>query len=106
LATTIDARVHCAVLKIRAAPRQNPPHPRRVITDLRRKPHGRSLRTQQRAKPPHRRRRRSAPRRRRTNRPCRISSQLASAPPSCPPGTSARDTAPAAPPAGKAPGAP
>src|SRR5882757_9088139 len=32
LATTIDARVHYAVLKIRAAPRQTPPHPRRVIT--------------------------------------------------------------------------
>src|SRR5580692_6540775 len=31
LATTIDARVHYAVLKIRAAPRQNPPHPRRAI---------------------------------------------------------------------------
>src|SRR5690348_13769881 len=28
----IDARVHCAVLKIRAAPRQNPPHPRRAVT--------------------------------------------------------------------------
>ena len=40
----------------------------------------RSLRTQQRAKPPHRRRRRSAPRKGRTSRPCRISSQLASAP--------------------------
>src|SRR5947207_3547548 len=32
LATTIDARVHYAVLKIRAAPRQNPPHPRRAVT--------------------------------------------------------------------------
>jgi len=35
LATTIDARVHYAVLKIRAAPRQNPPHPRRAVTVLR-----------------------------------------------------------------------
>jgi hypothetical protein len=31
LATTIDARVHCAVLKIRAVPRQNPPHPQRAV---------------------------------------------------------------------------
>jgi len=30
LATTIDARVHCAVLKIRAVPARAPPHPRRV----------------------------------------------------------------------------
>jgi len=29
LATTIDARVHCAVLKIRAVPVRTPPHPRR-----------------------------------------------------------------------------
>jgi len=29
LATTIDARVHCAVLKIRAVPARTPPHPRR-----------------------------------------------------------------------------
>src|ERR1700678_2881835 len=28
LATTIDARVHCAVLKIRAVPAHAPPHPR------------------------------------------------------------------------------
>src|SRR3954447_4823152 len=35
LATTIDARVHYAVLKIRAAPRQTPPHPRRAVTVLR-----------------------------------------------------------------------
>src|SRR5690349_6259576 len=28
----IDARVHYAVLKIRAVPRQNPPHPRRAVT--------------------------------------------------------------------------
>src|SRR6185437_6590946 len=28
----IDARVHYAVLKIRAAPRRNPPHPRRAVT--------------------------------------------------------------------------
>src|SRR5512142_2843987 len=38
LATTIDARVHCAVLKIRAAPRRNPPHPRRAVTVQRDKP--------------------------------------------------------------------
>src|ERR1700729_4039792 len=36
LATTIDARVHYAVLKIRAAPRQNPPHPRRAVPVQRR----------------------------------------------------------------------
>jgi hypothetical protein len=29
LATTDDARVHCAVLKIRAVPARAPPHPRR-----------------------------------------------------------------------------
>jgi len=29
LATTIDARVHCAVLKIRAVPARTPPHSRR-----------------------------------------------------------------------------
>jgi len=29
LATTIDASVHCAVLKIRAVPVRAPPHPRR-----------------------------------------------------------------------------
>ena len=40
LATTIDARVHCAVLKIRAAPRRNPPHPRRAITVRANKPEG------------------------------------------------------------------
>jgi len=28
LATTDDARVHCAVLKIRAVPVRAPPHPR------------------------------------------------------------------------------
>jgi hypothetical protein len=28
LATTIDARVHCAVLKIRAVPQRTMPHPR------------------------------------------------------------------------------
>ena len=28
----LDARVHYAVLKIRAAPRRNPPHPRRAVT--------------------------------------------------------------------------
>src|SRR5690242_6103729 len=38
LATTIDARVHYAVLKIRAAPRQNPPHPRRAVTVRENKP--------------------------------------------------------------------
>jgi hypothetical protein len=32
LATTIDARVHCAVLKIRAVPVRAPPHPRREQT--------------------------------------------------------------------------
>ena len=28
MATTIDARVHCAVLKIRAVPQRTKPHPR------------------------------------------------------------------------------
>jgi hypothetical protein len=32
LATTIDARVHCAVLKIRAVPQQTPQHPPRGVT--------------------------------------------------------------------------
>ena len=41
LATTIDARVHCAVLKIRAVPARAPPHPRRgepVLKGLARRP--------------------------------------------------------------------
>jgi hypothetical protein len=100
LATTIDARVHYAVLKIRAAPRQNPTASAvRCHGPRETKAYARSLRTQQRAKPRHRRRRRSAPRRRRTSRPCRISSQLASAPRARRPGTSARETALGTPPA-------
>ena len=52
----IDARVHYAVLKIRAAPRQNPPHPRRAVTVRENSPsQARSLRTQQRARPAPRR---------------------------------------------------
>jgi hypothetical protein len=34
LATTIDARVHCAVLKIRAVPVHAPSHPRRGVPVL------------------------------------------------------------------------
>jgi hypothetical protein len=51
LATTDDARVHCAVLKIRAVP---VPAARRAAGDptlLRMPTSGRSLRTQQRARP-------------------------------------------------------
>src|SRR5205823_13345021 len=40
LATTIDARVHCAVLKIRAPPRRSPPHPRRAVTVRGKQPEG------------------------------------------------------------------
>ena len=51
LATTDDARVHCAVLKIRAVPVLH----RRVAGEIRsvrgNQPSGRSLRTQQRARP-------------------------------------------------------
>jgi hypothetical protein len=65
LATTIDARVHCAVLKIRAAPRQNPTASA-VRSHGPRKQNARSLRTQQRARPAPRRRRRPAPRKGRT----------------------------------------
>src|SRR5580704_15156982 len=41
LATTDDARVHCAVLKIRAVPVHAPPHPRRgdpVLKGMARRP--------------------------------------------------------------------
>ena len=51
LATTDDARVHCAVLKIRAVPA---PHRSRAMkgrSDRGNQPGGRSLRTQQRARP-------------------------------------------------------
>src|SRR5689334_11848969 len=42
----IDARVHYAVLKIRAAPRRGPPHPRRAVTVRENTPsQARSLRT-------------------------------------------------------------
>jgi len=50
LATTDDARVHCAVLKIRAVPARAPPRPRRV-EPVRGTENARSLRTQQRARP-------------------------------------------------------
>jgi hypothetical protein len=60
LATTDDARVHCAVLKIRAVPVRAPPRSRRAAG-----PKGwlnaRSLRTQQRARPGRRRRHPSSP---------------------------------------------
>src|ERR1700716_3240194 len=55
LATTIDARVHCAVLKIRAVPARAPPHPRWGVPVLKGWPDDRSLRTQQRARPGHHR---------------------------------------------------
>ena len=58
----LDARVHCAVLKIRAAPRRNPPQPRRAVTVRENSPsQARSLRTQQRARKDHRRDRRPSP---------------------------------------------
>jgi hypothetical protein len=50
LATTDDARVHCAVLKIRAVPARAPPHQRRDAP-VRGTEIARSLRTQQRARP-------------------------------------------------------
>jgi hypothetical protein len=55
LATTIDARVHCAVLKIRAVPVRVPPHPRRGEPVLKGWLDARSLRAQQRARPGRRR---------------------------------------------------
>src|SRR5207244_11623866 len=62
LATTDDARVHCAVLKIRAVPVRAPPRSRRGRAG----PDkgwldARSLRTQQRARPGRRRRHPSVP---------------------------------------------
>ncbi len=93
LATTDDARVHCAVLKIRAVPVRAPPHPRRGGPVLKGWLNARSLRTQQRARPGRHRR--------------HPSSRITSAPHmSCHLGTFARDmaldaisveTAPAAP---------
>src|ERR1700761_7808204 len=49
LATTIDARVHCAVLKIRAAPQQNPTASAVRLSRSKEgiKAYARSLRTQQ-----------------------------------------------------------
>src|SRR5690349_9306603 len=77
----LDARVHCAVLKIRAAPRQNPPHPRRAVTVLedasRPVPSGPNSvlgkTTAAAAVPP-------LPEKRCTKRRCRRADQLASAP--------------------------
>ena len=96
LATTIDARVHYAVLKIRAAPRQNPPHPRRAINGPARKqrlspvPSGPNSvlgkTTTAAAVPP-------LPEERCTRRRCRRADPLASAPLSCHPGTFAPDMA-------------
>jgi len=51
LATTIDARVHCAVLKIRAVPVHTPPHYAGGVLRSERRLNARSLRTQQRARP-------------------------------------------------------
>jgi hypothetical protein len=61
LATTDDARVHCAVLKIRAVPVRAPPHPRRGGPVLKGWLSARSLRTQQRARPGRHRRHPSSP---------------------------------------------
>ena len=61
LATTDDARVHCAVLKIRAVPVRAPPHPRRGGPVLKGWLNARSLRTQQRARPVHHRHHPSVP---------------------------------------------
>jgi hypothetical protein len=102
----IDARVHYAVLKIRAVPRQNPAAsaarrhgPRGCLT-------ARSLRTQQRARPAPRRRRRSAPEGV-LDRHCRVTSRITRRPQmSSHPRSSARDMALDAAPAGPAPGAP
>jgi len=51
LATTIDARVHCAVLKIRAVPARAPPHDAGGALRSEGWLNARSLRTQQRARP-------------------------------------------------------
>jgi hypothetical protein len=51
LATTDDARVHCAVLKIRAVPDLHRHVARESRSDRGNQPSGRSLRTQQRARP-------------------------------------------------------
>jgi len=51
LATTDDARVHCAVLKIRAVPARAPPHYAAGRPGPRDGSNARSLRTQQRARP-------------------------------------------------------
>src|ERR1022692_531675 len=51
LATTDDARVHCAVLKIRAVPVLTHPIDEKVPVRVEVWPNGRSLRTQQRARP-------------------------------------------------------
>ena len=51
LATTDDARVHCAVLKIRAVPVLHRRVAKEIRSDRGNQPSGRSLRTQQRARP-------------------------------------------------------
>jgi hypothetical protein len=51
LATTDDARVHCAVLKIRAVPDLHRRVAKEIRSDRGNQPSGRSLRTQQRARP-------------------------------------------------------
>ena len=94
LATTIDARVHCAVLKIRAVPVRAPPHPRRGEPVLRGWLNARSLRTQQRARPGRYRRHPSSPLGDRTNWVEQRSGRITSAPQmSCHLGTFARDMA-------------
>src|SRR6266566_4272472 len=61
LALLIDARVHCAVLKIRTVPVRAPPYPRRGGPVLKGWLSARSLRTQQRARPGRHRRHPSSP---------------------------------------------
>jgi hypothetical protein len=51
LATTDDARVHCAVLKIRAVPVLTHPIDEKTPVRVEVWPSGRALRTQQRARP-------------------------------------------------------
>jgi hypothetical protein len=108
LATTIDARVHYAVLKIRAAPRQNPPHPRRAVP-VQKKEQSRPFPqdpTACQARPPPRPAVPPLPKKRCTRRRCRRADSITSAPRACHPGTVAREMALGTPPGGNAPGAP
>ena len=106
----IDARVHCAVLKIRAVPRQNPPRPRRAVTAHERQASARSLRTQQRARPaPAATSRSSSPAKGRAvlGQHCRRPGRITRCPQmSCHPETLAQDMALGTGPGRPAPGAP